>query len=75
MKHKKGNITEIKEEKGYKLRCFLKWIGTQDIKVRNEIGQTITLTKTDIPGVSAGRSGNLKEWGQALETELSGQYR
>lgn len=74
MKHKKGNITAILDEKGYKLRCFLKWIGTQDIKVRNEIGQTITFTKTDIPGVSAGRSGNLKEWGQALEKELSGQY-
>lgn len=67
MKCKKGNITAVLDEKGCKLSCFLMWIGTQDIKVRNEIDQTITCTRTDIPGVSASSSGNLKEWGQALE--------
>lgn len=67
MKCEKGNITAVLDEKGCKLSCSPMWIGTQDIKVRNEIDQTITCTRTDIPGVSASSSGNLKEWGQALE--------
>lgn len=73
MKHRKAN-TRYTDEKGYKLSCFLECIGTQVIRVRDDMGQAKASTRIDIPGVSVGRSGKSKEVGQASEKDLSSQH-